>query len=98
MTFTSAHNGTERRSGKEKLKKKIDNPSFLWRHMDDFWHNFGFVKNIIWEWNIFRLYLDVPQDLEDALRPLLAPPPATSIQSKLSSTLQYLVNLFFYIF
>ena len=27
--------GDERRSGKEKLKKEMDNPSFLWRHKAD---------------------------------------------------------------
>ena len=30
--------------GKKPPKKEMDNPSFLLRHMDNFWHNF----NTIW--------------------------------------------------
>ena len=29
--------------GKKTPEKEMDNPSFLWRHMDDFWHNFDTI-------------------------------------------------------
>ena len=40
--------GDERRSGKGKktLKKEMDNPSFLWRQIDDFWHNFAAIWSL----------------------------------------------------
>ena len=32
----------------KKQLKKMDNHLFLWRHMDDFWHNLGFDVNTHW--------------------------------------------------
>ena len=33
--------------GKKTAKKEMDNHSFLWRHMDHFWHNLVFDKKML---------------------------------------------------
>ena len=46
----------EWRSGKETPKNEMDNPSFLWRHMADFWVTLSHYLVNIADINPYKIY------------------------------------------